>query len=99
LFNTDVKNPAGTVEMRTLQTISQVSGNMRFNGHQMVGAYVKHPSFFCEKHPGLNANRLEIKPRAQRGMAFLILTFVCSMVAKTLLTLGCKIIFFKFFEL
>jgi len=58
-----VKNPAGTDEMRTLQTISQVSGNMRLNSHQMVGSYVKHPSFFCEKHPGLNANRWAVKKK------------------------------------
>jgi len=37
-----------------------------------------------EKFPGLNANRLEIKQRAQRGMTFLVLTFIFNMAAKKL---------------
>jgi len=36
------------------------------------------------KFPGLNANRLEIKQRAQRGMTFLVLTFIFNMAAKKL---------------
>jgi len=34
------------------------------------------------KFPGFNANRLEIKLRAQRGMAFLIPTLIRKIIAK-----------------
>jgi len=34
------------------------------------------------KFPSFNANRLEIKLRAQRGMAFPIPTLICKMIAK-----------------
>jgi len=37
-----------------------------------------------KKNPGLNANILEMKQRAQRGMTILILTFIRNMPAKTL---------------
>jgi len=40
-----------------------------------------------QKFLGLNANRLEIKIRAQRGMTLLILIFYCDMPAKTLIYL------------
>jgi len=36
---------------------------------------------FC-KFPGLNANRLEFKQRAQRGMTFLIRTYIFVLAAK-----------------
>jgi len=38
-----------------------------------------------KKISGLNANGLEIKLRAQRGITFVILTIRCIMAAKTLI--------------
>jgi len=45
--------------------------------------------FFCKKWNlkflGFNANGLEIKLRAQRGMTFFILTIFCIMPVKTMI--------------
>jgi len=43
-----------------------------------------------KKFSGYNANRLEIKQRAQRGMTFLILTYTFVMAAKKLNFFGEK---------
>jgi len=40
---------------------------------------------FLPGFPGLNANGLEIKQQAQRGMTFRILTFGCITAAKILI--------------